>query len=93
MKTLKALKAELLANPEIRHEYDRLSLEYEIARQIIRARAAAGLTQQQLADLMNTSQSTVANLESGRSLPSARTIAKVAKATGTRPRFELVAAC
>ena len=36
---------------------------------------------------------TVANLESGRSLPSARTIAKVAKATGTRPRFELVAAC
>lgn len=92
MKTLKALKAELLTNPEVRREYEALALEYEIAREVIRARTAAGLTQEQLAERMGTAQSFVAKLESGRALPSANTLAKVAKATGTRPHFELVAA-
>ena len=62
MKTLKALKAELLADPEARRVYDELAPEYEIARAIIRARTARGLTQAQLAERMGTSQSFVAKL-------------------------------
>ena len=50
MKTLKTLKAELLADPDVRQAYDDLALEYEIARAIVRARSAAGLTQAQLAE-------------------------------------------
>jgi transcriptional regulator with XRE-family HTH domain len=89
MKTLKVLKAELLANPKVRKAYDELAPEYEIARAVIRARALAGLTQVQLAERMGTSQSYVARLESGRTLPSTRTLLKVAEITGTRPRFTL----
>lgn len=92
MTTLKDLKAELLADPDVRREYDALALEHEIARMIIRARVAAGLTQRQLADRMGTAQSFIVKLESGRALPSTATLAKVAKATGTRPHFELIAA-
>jgi ribosome-binding protein aMBF1 (putative translation factor) len=91
MKTLKALKAEMLADPEIRQAYDELSPEYEIARVIIRARVAAGLSQAELAARMGTAQSYVARLESGRTLPTTATLVRVAKATGTRPRFDLVA--
>jgi ribosome-binding protein aMBF1 (putative translation factor) len=92
MKTLKTLKAELLADPDVRRAYDEMALEYEIAREIIRARAAAGLTQEQLAKRMGTAQSFVAKLESGSTLPSTNTLKRVAKATGTRPHFDLVAA-
>ena len=66
----------LLADPEVRRAYDETALEYEIAREIIRARAAAGLTQEQLAERMGSAQSFVAKLESGRTLPSAATLAR-----------------
>ena len=41
---------------------------------------------------MGTAQSFVAKLESGSTLPSTNTLKRVAKATGTRPHFDLVAA-
>jgi len=56
MKTFKDLKAELLQNPEFRAEYERLRPEFELAKTIIAARAAQGLTQAELAARMNTSQ-------------------------------------
>lgn len=62
------------------------------SRAVIRARAAAGLTQAEFAERMGTSQSYIARLESGCTLPSTRTLLKVAEATGTRPRFDLEAA-
>lgn len=92
MKTLKTLKAELLADPAVRRAYDEMAPEYEIARAIIRARTARGMTQAQLAERMGTSQSFIARLEAGRTMPSTRTLLKIAEATGTRPRFTLEAA-
>lgn len=89
-KRLQALKDELLADPEVRRAYDELAPEYEIARAIVRARSAAGLSQAELAERMGTAQSYVARLESGRTLPSTRTFLKVAEATGTQARFALV---
>lgn len=92
MKTLKTLKAEMLAKPEVHRVYEDLAPEYEIAREVIRARLAAGLSQDELAERMETSQSFIAKLESGHTLPSMRTLKRVAKATGTRACFSLVAA-
>lgn len=89
MKTFKDLKAELLQNPEVRAEYERLRPEFELAETIIAARAAQGLTQAELATRMETSQSQIARLESGRVLPSIRTWQRLAAATGTRPKFTL----
>ena len=89
MKTFKDLKAELLQNPEVRTEYERLHPEFELANTIIAARAAQGLTQAELAARMKTSQSYIARLEGGRVLPSMRTWQRLANATGTRPKFTL----
>ena len=89
MKTFKEMKAELMQDPEFRAEYERLRPEFELAHTIIAARAAQGLTQAELAARMETSQSYIARLESGRVLPSMRTWQRLAAATGTRPKFTL----
>ena len=62
--------------------------EFDLARTLIDARARAGLTQQQLAARMKTTQSVIARLESGRVQPSTQTLRRIAKATGTRLKIE-----
>ena len=57
---------------------------FAIASELIRARARAGLSQAELAARMGTSQSAIARLESGRGMPSTRTLGRFAKATGHR---------
>ncbi len=42
MKTLEELKGELLENPEVKREYDAMEPEFSLARELVRARAAAG---------------------------------------------------
>ena len=91
-KTLTNLKTELLQSPDVREAYEAMRPEFEIARAIIEARTAVGLTQEDLAARMGTSQSYVARLESGRTMPTMRTWLKIAKATGTRPVLRLESA-
>ena len=76
-------------DPEYMKEYDALEDEFALASQIIGARARANLTQAELAERMNTSQSAIARLESGRSRPSTRTLEKLAAATGSKLRIIL----
>ena len=54
MKSLKKLKAELLANPAVRRAYDAQTPEFELARELIAARTQAGLTQGDVAARMGT---------------------------------------
>jgi ribosome-binding protein aMBF1 (putative translation factor) len=63
-----------------------------LAQSMIEARNRAGLTQSEVARRIKTSQSVVARLESGASMPSTRTLQRFAKATGSRLsiRFERV---
>ena len=68
------LKARLLHNPKVKAEYDALAPEFEIAAELLRARLRAGLSQADLAARMRTSQSTIARLESGQTLPSTKTL-------------------
>jgi len=88
----KKLKARLLANPKVKAEYDALAPEFEIAAELLRARQRAGLSQSELATRMGTSQSTIARLESGQTLPSSKTLVRFAKATGSKFRIRLSAA-
>ncbi|MEW5822744.1 MAG: helix-turn-helix transcriptional regulator [Pseudomonadota bacterium] len=90
--TLDTLKDRLLADSETKAAYDALEQEYAIARELIAARARAGLSQSQLAERMHTTQSTIARLESGKSLPSLRTLTRYAEATGSRAVIRLEAA-
>lgn len=71
-------KKKLLKDPEFRKEYEALEPEYKLASALIRLRLAKGLTQEQLAKLLNTKQESIARLESGDSLPSLSTVKKVA---------------
>ena len=71
MKTLKTLKAQLLADPSIRAAYDAQAEEFALARELIAARTEAGLTQADVAERMGTTQSTVARLEGGKAAPGA----------------------
>jgi ribosome-binding protein aMBF1 (putative translation factor) len=86
------LKARLLANPKVKAEYDALAPEFEIAAELLRARLRAGLSQTELAARMGTSQSAVARLESGDTLPSTKTLLRYAQATGSKVRVRLSAA-
>ena len=74
-------------DPECRAAYDDLGPEFELARVLIEARTSAGVTQSELAERMQTTQSVVARLESGRARPSTRTLGKIARCTGTRLRI------
>ncbi len=71
-------------NPEYRVAYDALEEEFALVRALIEARAGAGLTQEQVAQRMGTTQAVIARLEGGRVRPSTRTLERFAKATGTR---------
>ena len=84
MTKLKDLKAMLLKDPEVRREYDALEEEFALILEVAKARQRAGLSQAELAKRMKTTQSTIARLESGRGLPSTRTLGRFAKATGHR---------
>lgn len=86
------LKARLLANPKVKAEYDALAPEFEIAAELLRARLRAGLSQAELAERMGTSQSAIARLENGQTLPSTKTILRYAEATGSKVRVRLSAA-
>lgn len=72
--------------PEFVREYEALEVPFAI----VGARAHTGLTQEELAERMGTSQSAIARLESGRSRPSTTTLAKLAAATGTKLRVSFV---
>lgn len=81
------LHAKWLRQPRYRKAYAALEPEFDLARAMIEARTRAGLTQEQLARRMETTQSVIARLESGRSCPSTKTLEKLALATGTRLRI------
>lgn len=88
---LAQLKAKWSKDRAFADAYEALAPEFELARELIRARTKAGLTQAELAARMGTSQAAVARMESGRTLPSTKTLLRYAEATGCRPVIRLVA--
>lgn len=71
-------------DPVYMKEYGALEEEFALVSAIIKARAKAGLTQEELAKRMKTTQGAIARLESGTTLPSTRTLKRFAAATGHR---------
>lgn len=87
MKDYMDLHKEWMQNPEYAAEYDALEEEFALIKAVISARIGANLTQEELAQRMNTTQAAIARLESGKQMPSTRTLEKLAKATGTKLRI------
>ena len=84
MSKVSDLHRKWMKNLEYRKAHEALAPEFELARAVMAARVTAGLTQEQLAHRMDTTQSVIARLESGRTRPSTQTLERLAAATGTR---------
>jgi DNA-binding XRE family transcriptional regulator len=74
-------------DPGYRREYDALEEEFVLAATLINARAHSGLTQEEIAERMDTSQQAISRLEGGRGNPSWKILQRYARATGTRARI------
>lgn len=92
MLTHKELKARALECADVKAEYDRLDEEFSFLDEFLKARAAAGVTQAEVAERIGTTQSAIARLESGRGKhsPSIATLEKYAHALGCRLELRLV---
>ncbi len=92
MLTHKEVKSRALERPDVKAEYDRLDEEFAFLDEFLKARAAAGVSQAEIAERMGTTQSAVARLESGRGKhsPSLATLRKYARALGCRIDLRLV---
>lgn len=84
MTLVSELHQEWLRDSEYREAYEALEPEFSLVREVIAARVRAGLTQEQLAQRMGTTQSAIARLEGGRTSPSIKTLKKLAAVTGSR---------
>jgi len=76
------MKRQLLQNPDVKDEYEKLKVLYDIKREIIKLRIEQGLSQKELAAKVGTRQSAISRLESGEYNPSIEFLNKVAHALG-----------
>ena len=92
MLTHKELKDRALERADVKTEYARLDEEFALLDEFLKARAAAGITQAEVAERIGTTQSAVARLESGsgKHSPSLATLQKYAHALGCRLELRLV---
>lgn len=84
MTKISDLHQDWMRDSDYREAYESLGEEFDLAALLIETRARAGLTQAELAQRINTTQSVIARLESGHVMPTTRTLEKIAKATGSR---------
>jgi len=89
MKPLSEIKTRLLKDKATREAYAAQEDEFSIAHELIAARVKAGFTQTEVAERMGTKQSVVARMESGRTLPSLRTLSRYAQAIGFTATIKL----
>jgi transcriptional regulator with XRE-family HTH domain len=82
---------EWLKNPKYKAAYDGLAQEFAIASALIRARAEAGLTQEEVAKKLGVTQPAVARMESGKNI-SLKTITRYANAVQQPIRLEILPA-
>jgi len=90
--TLMQVKKKAFQNSELEREYDLLKPEYAIKKKLISMRKKAGLTQEELAELMDTKKSNISRLESFKNNHSPRldTLINYATATGHKLKIDIV---
>lgn len=84
LKSFQQLKQELLRDPEVRREYERLGPEYKLIELMIRKRIEKKMSQSDLAKKIGTKQSAISRVESGNGNPTLAFMQKIAEAFGSR---------
>jgi ribosome-binding protein aMBF1 (putative translation factor) len=91
LKDFKTLRDRWLKDPEVRKEYDALKTEFQLAEEIIKARAKARMTQAELARRIGTKSTAISRLESPNyGKASISMLKKVAQALGCELQIRLV---
>ena len=82
-------KRKALADSKVREEYEQLELACELRKKLIALRKEAGLTQEELADMLHTQKSNISRLENVNSptSPKLSTIEDYAKAIGYKVKI------
>ena len=82
--TFEDFKREALSQAGVKAEYEKLAPTYELRKKLIAIRLAAGFTQEQMADALQTQKSNISRLENLNSKisPTLSTIEKYASAVG-----------
>jgi DNA-binding XRE family transcriptional regulator len=93
VRTFKSRLREDLKDSEFKRHYDEERQALQLALKITALREQKGLSQQQLAKLMGTSQQAISRIESGEYEGfTLKTLEKVAEATGMKVKIDFVAA-
>ena len=82
MDALDKLIARELENPEFEREWKASEDEYQVSREVIRARIESGMTQAELARFSGMDQRVISRVETGETLPTVRTLRKIARGLG-----------
>lgn len=89
MQEWEEVKKELLKNPEVKKEYDRLGPRYKIISDLIGLRIKKGFTQEQLAKKIGTKQSAIARVESGDENLTIDSVQKISEALGAKMKISI----
>jgi len=93
VRTFRSRLSEELKDPEFRAHYQEERQALKLAMKITKLREKKGLSQQELAKLMGTSQQAISRIESGGYEGfTLKTLEKIAEATGTQLEIEFIAA-
>ncbi len=89
------VKKEILSNPAVSANYEELEEEFQLIKEMLRARQKTGYSQAKIAKAMKTTTSAVSRLESihvnEKPSPSLATIKKYAHAMGYKLQIKFVA--
>jgi len=92
IRTFKSRLQEELKDPEFKAHYQEERQALKLALKIAQLREKKGLSQQQMAKLMGTSQQTISRIESGEYEGfTLKTLEKIAAATDTKVQIEFIA--
>ncbi len=84
------IKKELLSDPEVMKEFEKLKPEYEIIRAVLNARKVRKMTQQQLADKTGIDRADISKLENGNSNPTIGLLQRLAEGMDMTLKIEFV---
>lgn len=79
-----------LENSEFKAEFEALEPEYQLVREMVKARNALGITQEQLAALSGIALADIGRLENGNANPPLSMLKKLASALGKKLEIRFV---
>ena len=91
MNSYSKFKKEILKNPTVKKEYEKLGPEFEIISLLIKKRINQGLSQRKLAEKIGTKQSSISRFESGTYNPTIDFLQKIASGLNSRLKISISA--